>query len=229
MTIQAELIGGLSELRRISGAMHIMAVETGYPAPIHNAFDEIVALHAVFMRRAVRVVKEVGRRAERPFLQFPMLLKLRPNVIADGPIVVFALDGIRKRLPLGVALNAGVAGRHVIHMSRILNVVARGMRRVFTTWAMATFTADVPLGDLLGVNIVTDRMTTVAKRARGAMHIVRRIKGRPPIAACRRHCILAPFVVLNFPLHRQREIVLTDFCEITLLPNAAVDERDLVL
>src|SRR5579864_9288155 len=112
MTVQAELIGRLSELPRISGAMHVMAVETGYSTPIHNALNEIVALHAVFMRRAFGVVQEVGRGAERAFLQLPMVLQLHPDVIADGPIVVFALNGIRERLPLGVALNAGVAGRH---------------------------------------------------------------------------------------------------------------------
>src|SRR6185437_4247413 len=103
------------------------------------------------------------------------------------------------------------------------------MRGVFATGAMAPFTAHIPLGHLLRVNIVTDRMTAITKRTSGAMHIVRRIEGRPPIAACRRHYVLAPFVILNFPLYRQRKIVITDFCEITLLPNASIDERDLVL
>ena len=119
VTVQAELIGWLSELGMISGPMHIVAVETGYSAPVHNAFDEIVALHAVLMRRAIGIVQEVGRRTERPFLQLPMVLQLRPNVIADGPIVVLALDWVRKRLPLRVALNARVAGRHLIHVGRI--------------------------------------------------------------------------------------------------------------
>jgi len=119
MTVQAELIGGLPELRVISGAMHVMTVETAYSAPIHDALNEIVALHAVLMRRAIGIVQEIGRRTERAFLQLPMVLQLHPDVIADGPIVVLAFDGVRKRLPLGVALNAGVAGRHVIHMGRI--------------------------------------------------------------------------------------------------------------
>src|SRR5579859_1611199 len=103
------------------------------------------------------------------------------------------------------------------------------MRRVLATRTMATFTADIPLGHLLRVDIVTHRMTTVTKRAGGAMHIVRRIEGCPPVAACWRHYILAPFVVLNLPLRRQWKIIITGFCEVALLPNAAVNERNLVL
>ena len=48
-----------------------------------------------------------------------MILQFHPDIIADRPIVVFALDGIRERLSLGVALNASVAGRHVIHVGGI--------------------------------------------------------------------------------------------------------------
>ena len=68
MTVQAELIDGLSELRITSSAMDIMTVETGYSAPVHHALNEIVALHAVLMSRAIGVVQEVGRRTERVFL-----------------------------------------------------------------------------------------------------------------------------------------------------------------
>jgi len=68
MTGEAELIGRLPELRVISCTVHIMAIETGHSAPVHDALNEIIALHAVFMRRAVRVVQEVGRCTERAFL-----------------------------------------------------------------------------------------------------------------------------------------------------------------
>src|SRR5579871_6845063 len=103
------------------------------------------------------------------------------------------------------------------------------MRRVLAARAVATFTADVPLDDLFRVNIVTDRMTAITKRASGPVHIVRRIESRPPVATGRRHYVLAPLVVLDLPLHRQWEIVFSDLCKVTLLPDAAIDERDLIL
>ena len=68
MTGQAELIGRLPELRVSASTVHIMAIETGDSAPVHDALNEIVTLHAIFMRRAVGVVQKVGRCTERAFL-----------------------------------------------------------------------------------------------------------------------------------------------------------------
>src|SRR5690348_895860 len=128
-----------------------------------------------------------------------------------------------------MALNAGIAGRHVVHVSGIDDVGARGMCDMFAAGAMAAFAANVPLSDLLCVNVIADGMAAVAKRACGAVEVVTGIKRSPPIASGGRHLIFAPFFVYDFPLHRKREIVIADFCEVTLLPNASVDERHLVL
>ena len=68
MTGQAELIRRLPELRIISSTVHIMAIETGHSSPVHDALNEIVTLHAIFMGCAVGVIQEVGRRTERAFL-----------------------------------------------------------------------------------------------------------------------------------------------------------------
>ncbi|HXF13607.1 MAG TPA: hypothetical protein VN517_10675 [Terriglobales bacterium] len=53
MTVQTELIGGLPELRVISRAMYIMAVETRYATRIHHALNEVVTLHPVLVCSAV--------------------------------------------------------------------------------------------------------------------------------------------------------------------------------
>ena len=55
-----------------------------------------------------------------------------------------------------MALDTGVAGRDVVHVGRIENIAATRMRYVFTARPMAAFAAYVPLGDLLGVNVVSD-------------------------------------------------------------------------
>src|SRR5579872_6796999 len=127
-----------------------------------------------------------------------------------------------------MALDAGIAGRHVVQMSGIDNVGARGMCDMFAAGAMAAFAANVPLGDLFCVNVITHRMAAVAKRPCGAVEVVTGIKRSPPIASCGRHLIFAPFLVYDFPLNGQREIVVADFCEVALLPDASVDESHLI-
>src|SRR5512140_1996781 len=101
------------------------------------------------------------------------------------------------------------------------------MCNVFAARTMAAFAADVPLSDLLGVNVVADGMAAVASRAGRSFHVVRRIKIAPPIRA-RTHEVLAPLVILDLPLDREREIVVADLGEVTLLPNASVNECHLL-
>ena len=60
MAIQAEFVGRFSQLRVIVGAMDVVAVEAGDPAAVHEALDEIIALHAVFVGGAVGKVREGG-------------------------------------------------------------------------------------------------------------------------------------------------------------------------
>ena len=60
MTIQANLIRWLSELRVVGRAMHVMARGASDPMPIHDALGEVVSLHPIFVRRAVGEVIEGG-------------------------------------------------------------------------------------------------------------------------------------------------------------------------
>ena len=45
-----------------------------------------------------------------------------------------------------------------------------GMRNVLAARTVAAFAADVPLGHLLGVDVVVDRVAAVAGGTRGALH-----------------------------------------------------------
>jgi len=91
VAFQAELVRGLSQLRVVVRAMYIVAIEAGDPAAVHDALDEIIALHPVLMRGVVWVVEEISRLAKSVPLQFPEVLQPEPRLIARGPIVVFAL------------------------------------------------------------------------------------------------------------------------------------------
>src|ERR1700722_14943540 len=149
-------------------------------------------------------------------------------MITNGPIVILTLDWIGKRLSLRVALNASVTGRYVIHVRRIKDVTACGMRHVFTTGAVAAFAAHIPLSYLLGVNVIANRVAPVAERPRWTVHVVEWIEGSPPVPSGLRHLVLAPFLIDDFPLHRQREIVVADLREVSLFPDAPVDESNLI-
>jgi hypothetical protein len=59
----------------------------------------------------------------------------------------------------------------------------RGRGDVFTAGPVAAFAADVPFDDLLGVDVVTDRMAAVAGRSGGPSQVVGRIEGCPPVGA----------------------------------------------
>lgn len=96
------------------------------------------------------------------------------------------------------------------------------------TRAVAAFAAHVPLGHLLRVNVIINRVTAITERSCWPVEVVTRIKLRPPVTTSRRHLILAPFLVHNFPLNGQREIVVADFCEVSLFPNTAINESNLI-
>src|SRR5215469_12349678 len=127
-----------------------------------------------------------------------------------------------------MALNASVTGRHVIHLRRIENIAACGMHDVLAAWAVAAFAAHIPLSHLLGVNVIGNRVAPVAERARWPLHVVGRIEGSPPVASARRYLVFTPFLVYDFPLDGQREIVIADFREVPLLPEAPVNESNLI-
>ena len=228
VAVQAELVGWFSKLRVVSCSVNVVAVKAGDSAAVHHTLDKIVALHSVFMGCAVWIIKEIRRLAESVILKLPIVCELQSHVIPNRPIVIFPVNRIREGLPLRVTLNAGITGRDVAHMLGINDIAARGMRDVLTAGAVATLAADIPFSDLLGVNVVANRMTSIAKRACRPVEVVTRIERCPPVAPRRRHVVLAPFLVYDLPLHGQGKIIITDFREITLLPDASVNEGNLI-
>src|SRR5882724_7226362 len=94
--------------------------------------------------------------------------------------------------------------------------------------SMAFFAADVPLGDCLGLDIVVDGMAAVTKRTGRTLCVTHWIELGPPVGAFR-YVIGAPDSVRYVPLGAEREIIVADFLEVSLLPFCAIDERYVVL
>ena len=161
VAIQANLIRRLAQLRIIVGAMHIVARSAGNTMPVHHALRKVVALHPVLVCSAVGKEVESGLTQLAVF-QLPVVLQPQADVVTDRPIVIFPIDRVRQRLSLRVALDAGIVSGHAIHFRRIQNVAARGMRHMLAARSVAALTADVPLSDLLGLDVVVDGMAPVA-------------------------------------------------------------------
>jgi hypothetical protein len=72
---QAHGVGGFAEVRVVRRAVNVVATEAGDAVQVHFALHEIVALHAVLVRR---VVGEMGERglAQFVFFELPVVLEL---------------------------------------------------------------------------------------------------------------------------------------------------------
>lgn len=72
VAIQAQLVRRLSQLRVIIRTMHVVAAKARHSAPVHYTLHEIIALHAVLVRCAVRIVRE-RCLTQRVFLKLPKI------------------------------------------------------------------------------------------------------------------------------------------------------------
>ena len=227
VAIEANLVHGLSQLRVVLRAVHIVAVEARDPAPVHDALREVVPLHPVLVRRAVRKMCE-AQLTQCVLFELPVIPQVQPHVITHRPVVVLSFDWIGERAPLRVALDARVAALDVVHARRIQNVAARGMLHMGAARPVAALAANVPLRHLLGLNVVVDRVAAVARRPRGPLHVVGRVERHPPVrAGC--HHVGTPHLVGDVPLRRLGIIVVADFREVALFPDTPIDERHLIL
>ncbi len=127
--------------------------------------------------------------------------------------------GLVERSTLRMALDAGVVGTYVIHTGRIRNIVARRVIDVDAPGTVAALAANVPLRDLFGLNVVINRVAAVASWPGRSLEIVGRIERFPPVGSLWNK-ILKPLLVAHVPLRGLRKIIVADFGEIALLPNA---------
>src|ERR1700730_15381205 len=101
VAVQADDTRRSNQLGVVRGAMHVVTTETGDASRIHEAGDEIVSLHPVFMARTVRKMRE-RRRPKSVFLELPEILEVEPRAKTHRPIVVPAVDGVDQRFSLRV-------------------------------------------------------------------------------------------------------------------------------
>ena len=84
---------------------------------------------------------------------------------------------------LGVALDAGVVGLHIVKLGGIDDIRLAPVLDVIAAGAVAFLAANVPLGDFLGVDIVIDRVASIAERPGWPLHVVGGVERCPPVRA----------------------------------------------
>src|SRR5580704_4189516 len=207
--------------------MHIVTTKTCHPAPVHYALHKIVSLHAILVCCAVRVVRKCCF-TQGVFLKPPKVAQVKACMVPDRPVIVLAFDRNGQGTSLRMTLNTGIACGDIIHARRVQNVAARWMLHMLTARSVAFFAANVPLSDLLGEDVVVDGVTSIAGWTCGPLHIVRRIKGLPPVSPLS-HEIRPPDSMDHIPLCGFREVIVSSPREVTLFPEAAVNPGELVL
>ena len=150
---QAHCISRLTQHRLVVRAVWIVATETRDAARIHQALNEIVALHAVLVGRAVGEMRE-ARFAELVLFEPPKIRKVQSDMKADWPIIVFPFYGIGQRAALRVALDADIVGMHVVEARGIEDVDSSRLGNMSASGAMTLLAADIPFADSLGRDIV---------------------------------------------------------------------------
>src|SRR5689334_6839645 len=138
-----------------------MTTEAGYAAVVHEALDEVIALHAILVCCAVGKMGE-GGFTKFVLFEFPEVVEIQAYMEADRPIVVLAIDRVRQRPSLRMALDAGIVGMHVVEPRRVDDGLAYRIFHVLAAGSVTTFTADIPLGRGLGVDIIVHRVAAIA-------------------------------------------------------------------
>src|ERR1700722_17885365 len=198
MAGEAKRVPWLLQVRHVVIAMHIMAVKASQLAVIHIALHEVIALHAIFVCRHVRKLKEV-RPSRLHFLELPEVCQLHPHLETNRPVVMLAIDRVSQRTPLAMALDACIVATYPVQCLWVHDVLLRRMRYMQAPRPMAPFAADVPLRYGLGLNVIVHRVAAIARWPGGTVEVRRPIEIRPPVRSFL-HVIREPFFLRDVPL-----------------------------
>ena len=121
-------------------------------------------------------------------------------------------------MPLRVALNAHVVGLNIIEPRRIDDIFMRRFGDVGRSGAVALFASHIPFCNSSCLNVVVDRMATIAERAGGALHVVIGVESGPPVGTGR-DVIRTPDLVVHIPLRPEREVIIAPFRKVPLITS----------
>src|SRR5271169_570563 len=116
-----------------------------------------------------------------------------------------------------MAADAGVVRGDIVEPRRIDDGGPRGIGHMIAASAMTAFAADVPFRHGFRLDVIIYRMASVAEWAGRPLHVVGRIKRRPPIGVCR-NVIVEPTMMGDVPLCLERKIIFAPAGKVALFP-----------
>ena|SRR5579859_2252190 len=135
--------------------MRVMATETSDAVRVHEAGNEVVALHAILVGGPVGEMRE-GCLAEFVIFQFPEIVQALAHVEAHWPVIGVSDTGRDQALPLRMTLYAGVGCFNIVQARGIDDIRRRWFFHVVAARTMALFATDIPLSHCLRAHIVID-------------------------------------------------------------------------
>ena len=93
MAFKAQLADGLNQICIVRCTVNIVATEASHTPFVHLALYKIIALHSIFVGRAIGEMHEIGF-AELMFLELPEIFEICTLVKSYRPVVVLSLDWI---------------------------------------------------------------------------------------------------------------------------------------
>lgn len=112
VTIQAKNVSRFPQEPIVIGTVRVMATKTSDAACVHQAVDEVIALHTIFVCGSVRKMRE-SRFAQFMIFQRPEITQTLTHIEAYWPIVSFSRGRSDHRPSLRMALNAGIGSVNV--------------------------------------------------------------------------------------------------------------------
>ena len=86
----------MAEFGVVVSAVNIVAGGAGHAVAVHHTLHKVVALHLVRMGSPIRIVQELSSSKGSVF-EFRVVSKTETNVVANRPVIGFAVDEARAR------------------------------------------------------------------------------------------------------------------------------------
>jgi len=107
VAFEASILRWLAQLRVITGAVYIVAVEASHTVAVHHALHIVISLHAVLCEvPSGKWVKE--EFAQLVIFQLPKIAQALVRLGNPRAIVIFSFERLLQWLALRMALDAGV-------------------------------------------------------------------------------------------------------------------------
>ena len=145
VALQTHIIARLDQISSIRRSVDIVAVKTFNALGVHVRTNIVVALHAVLAGCSVGEMRKRGL-TQLVIFHFPEITQFVTRLVANGPSIVTAIDGVGEWSAFGVALNADIIATNVIEPAWVDDIRLLRGTGMHATCAVALLAAYIPFG-----------------------------------------------------------------------------------